>query len=88
MDSTSAVDRLSSGHRQFYTLPKLPDLSSVDSAIYRLSNVTRSSTSEGQIDADAHAFEESEDFFGYINKSVIGYNKVFTGVFGDRRGMD
>ncbi|KAM3185972.1 hypothetical protein ACTXT7_005320 [Hymenolepis weldensis] len=85
MDFTSAAGKLSAAHRQFYTLPKLPDLSDVDSTIYHLKSSARSSTTESQKDTNIHGFDKSEDFFDYINKSVIGYNKVFTSVFGDRR---
>lgn len=88
MEPTSAADSLISGHRQFYTLPKIPDLSNVDSTVYRiLSSNTRSSVSEGQNDVDNMKFESDGEFFDYINRSVIGYNKVFNGVFGDRRGI-
>ena len=88
MESVSAADRLASGHRQFYTLPNIPDLSNVDSTVYRiLSSNTRSSISEGPNEVDNQKFESSEEFFDYINRSVIGYNKVFNGVFGDRRGI-
>lgn len=86
MDFTS-VGKISAAHRQFYTLPKLPDLSDVDSTIYHLTSSARSSTTESQKDTNMHGFDKSEDFFDYINKSVIGYNKVFTSAFGDRRGM-
>ncbi|VDN96716.1 unnamed protein product, partial [Rodentolepis nana] len=85
MDFTSAADKLSVGHRQFYELPKLPDLSDVDSTVYRLTSTVRSSTTESQKDTDISGFEKTEDFFDYINKNVIGYNKVFTSAFGDRR---
>uniref|UniRef100_A0A5K3EMJ2 Aminotran_5 domain-containing protein n=1 Tax=Mesocestoides corti TaxID=53468 RepID=A0A5K3EMJ2_MESCO len=86
LEGSSATHRLASCHRQFYTLPQIPDLSHINSTFYRISSVATKSTVSEDPDETAHReFSTSEEFFDYINKSVIGYDRVFRGGFGDRR---